>query len=239
MKKLICASAVLSLFACARPTMEPRSADLSTDAPAPAARAASDDAADQETSATVTDAAARAALAAGDFVVFKFTGSFRKEPVTLTQRVVAREGAFLIVDMTLTDGDKSETLRVHMRGASTRGDVAKVERIDNGVAKPADAAAYEAMIAKTLLAADQNEAVVGSNDVEVDVAGSALKCRETTFRVRLGKKQATMKTLESDTFAWGDVGAEIATADGKLLYKAEVIEIGSATPAPMAATDEE
>jgi hypothetical protein len=35
-----------------------------------------------------------------------------------------------------------------------------------------------------------------------------------------------MRTLESASFAWGDVGGEITTDKGKVLYRAEVIEAG-------------
>jgi hypothetical protein len=51
----------------------------------------------------------------------------------------------------------------------------------------------------------------------------------------VGKKQATMSTLESSTFVWGDVGGEIKTDKGKVLYKAEVVEAGHDDAAAKAA----
>src|SRR6516165_10309258 len=70
-------------------------------APAPMEAAAAEApaaAADTAKPAVGSDAepAAKATATArmpGDFVVYRFTGSFRKTPLTLTQRVVARKGS--------------------------------------------------------------------------------------------------------------------------------------------------
>jgi hypothetical protein len=102
--------------------------------------------------------------------------------------------------------------------------------MDGEVAVPSDVAAYEAMMQKVTLAADQNEEMLSESDTTVDVSGTSLPCRERTFRVRMGKKSAIMRTVESDKFAWGDVAAEITGLDGKVLYRAEVLESGRGEP---------
>jgi hypothetical protein len=51
-----------------------------------------------------------------------------------------------------------------------------------------------------------------------------------------------MTIFESPSFAWGDLGGEITTADGGVLYKAEIVEVGSESSASsqaIAATVEE
>lgn len=174
-----------------------------------------------------------AARAPGDYVTYRFSGSFRKTPLLLTQRVVAREGDVLVVDMTLQDDRETESLRVRMSDApSRRGEILSAAWLDDGVERPATLAAYEAMMEKTTLAADENEAVLGSAAVSVDVGGATLACQETSFRVRIGKTRATMRTLQSDDFAWGDVGGEITTEDGRVLYRAELIDRGHADATP-------
>src|SRR6516165_1687988 len=70
-------------------------------APAPmeaAAAKAPAEAADPAKPAVGSDAEPAAATTPtarmpGDFVVYRFTGSFRRTPLTLTQRVVARKGS--------------------------------------------------------------------------------------------------------------------------------------------------
>jgi len=167
---------------------------------------------------------------AGDFVVYRFSGSFQKQPLTLTERVLAREGTFVLLELTLEEGGKKQQLRVKMNDTpGANREVFGVTRFENGVEIPADAAAYEAMMSRTIVAADENEELLASENVEVQIGGANVPCKATTYRVRLGKHQATMRTVESDRFPWGDVGAEIAQ-NGKLIYKAEIVEAGHAEP---------
>jgi hypothetical protein len=103
------------------------------------------------------------------------------------------------------------------------------------VERPSTIEAYEALMARTALAADSNDALVGTEDVTVDVGGAAIPVKKTTYRVRVGKRRATLSTFESPTFAWGDVGGEITTPSGKVLYRAEVIDAGHDDAAARAA----
>ncbi|WP_437574961.1 hypothetical protein [Sorangium sp. So ce887] len=191
-----------------------------------------------EASGPVADEAAPA-RAPGDYVAYRFSGSFRKTPLLLTQRVVAREGDVLVVDVTLEDGKETEALRVRMSDApSRRGEILSAAWVDDGAERPATLSVYDAMMAKTALAADENEEVLGSEAVNVEVGGASIACQKTSFRVRIGRTKATMRTLQSDDFAWGDVGGEITSEDGRVLYRAELIDRGHADtyqPAPAAA----
>jgi hypothetical protein len=198
--------------------------------------------ADEAKSASAAEAAPAAApWGAGDFVVYRFTGSFHKTPVTLTEKVVARQGDAFTLDVTYDDGKTKESIRARMKGESpARGEVISVARLARGVEQPANVALFEEILARVALVADQNEARLGSETVKLDVAGHGkVACERATFRVKVGKETATMRTLESAQFAWGDVGAEITSAAGKLIYKAEVVEAGheAAKPAVASADD--
>ncbi|HTQ46532.1 MAG TPA: hypothetical protein VMI75_27455 [Polyangiaceae bacterium] len=39
-----------------------------------------------------------------------------------------------------------------------------------------------------------------------------------------------MRTLSSESFPWGDVGGDIISEDGRVLYRAEVVDVGAASP---------
>ncbi|XXT16793.1 hypothetical protein WME94_41835 [Sorangium sp. So ce429] len=170
-----------------------------------------------------------AAREPGDYVAYRFSGSFRKRPLLLTQRVVAREGDVLVVDVTLEGDRETEALRVRMSDApSRRGEILSAAWIDGGAERPATLSDYDAMMAKTALAADENEEVLGTEAVNVEVGGAPIACQKTSFRVRIGKTKATMRTLQSDGFAWGDVGGEITAEDGRVLYRAELVDRGHA-----------
>jgi hypothetical protein len=241
MNRILLSLATASIFAlgCGRAALDqepatpvPSLPSVEAKATAPAEAAKPDVGIDAEPAA----APAAGARLPGDFVVYRFTGTFRRAPLTLTERVVARKGAILVVDFTASEGTSKHELRVRIDESSpTRNEVVSVARLEHGVEKPATIEAYEALMARTALAADSNDALVGTEEVTVDVAGAAIPARKTTYRVRVGKREATMRTFESTTFAWGDVGGEITTANGKVLYRAEVVEAGHDDAAATAA----
>ena len=169
-------------------------------------------------------------LQPGDYVVYRFSGTFRKTaaPLVLTQRVLGRDGGVVALEVTLEDGAKQETLRIRKDATPGSADeVLDVTRIEAGIAHAASIGAYEALMAKTVVAADQNEGQVGAEDATVQLGSKTLRCKKTSYRVRVGKQEATMRTLESAAFPWGDVGGDITTEGGVLLYRAEVMDAGS------------
>ncbi|MFO0592002.1 MAG: hypothetical protein U0441_30930 [Polyangiaceae bacterium] len=198
---------------------------------------AKSDAADLKAADAKTDAPAEKAAeakvavapwATGDFVVYRFSGSFLKAPVTLTEKVVARQGDAFTLDVTFDDGTAKESIRAHMKGDSPmHGDVVSVGRMVKGVEKAAPLALYDEVLGRVALVADQNEAQLGTEKVKLAVAGhGTIACERATYRVKVGKQTATMRTTESDAFAWGEVGAEITGANGKVIYKAEIVDAG-------------
>jgi hypothetical protein len=185
----------------------------------------------QEAAVDTSPAADTAARKPGDFVIYRFSGSFRKAPLTLTQRVIEKNGSILTIDVKAESGDDKRELRVKLNDAvNAKNEVVGVSRLEGGVEKPASLDAYDALMAEATLAADQNEAFLGAEDVLVDIGGAPLPCHKASYRVRVGKKQATLNTLSSDGFAWGDIGGEITAAGGKILYRAEVVEVGHTEP---------
>lgn len=229
MNRILLALATASIFAmgCGRAALDQGPA---APAPSPAKVEAASKAQEtaQETAAPKGDIAADDHAAGtrmpGDFVVYRFSGSFRKAPLTLTQRVIARNGAELTIDFVAVEGSDREELRVTLD--ETTHEVKSVKMLDHGVEKATDLDAYGSLMARTVLVADQNEALLGTEEVSVDVGGASVSAKKTSYRVKVGKHQATMSTLESASFQWGDVGGEITTGKGKVLYRAEVVEAG-------------
>lgn len=164
--------------------------------------------------------------APGDFIVYRFSGSFRKAPLTLSERVIAKKGSLLTIDLSADDDGKKTELRLTVDDAGGKNEVVRVARLVGGVEKAATIESYEKLMATTVLAADENEALLGKEEITLDLGGAPLPCRKTSYRVRVGKKQATLRTLESEGFAWGDVGGEITSSAGKTLYRAEILELG-------------
>jgi hypothetical protein len=166
-------------------------------------------------------------IAPGDFVVYRFSGTLRPLPMTLTERVVAQEGDVTVIDFALQEGKRTQTLRVRMGGSALEPRALSAALVDGGVEGAVSTDAYEALLARTVVAADRNDGLEGTQDATIDVDGKSIRCTKRTYRVSVGKRRATMSTLETSGFTWGDVGGEIRADDGALLYRAEVVHAGN------------
>lgn len=223
MKRALVASAI-SLFAigCGHPAVKPATSSVPVHA--------------QPKVDVVLPATAPAATARtpsrmrepGDFVVYRFSGSYRESPVTLTQQVVSREHGYLIVDVTVDERGARQLLRLRIaEGGERKGELVSVARLEGKVQVPFGVAAYGQLMNEIVLSADENAGLVDATTMLVNVDGDDLYCDVTAYRVRVGAHEAVMTTVSSEEFKWGHVGGEIATSDGKLLYKAEIVDIGA------------
>lgn len=158
----------------------------------------------------------------GDLFVHRFSGTFASEPLTLTEEVAAREDAAWVVDFSLTQSEKVERLRVRFDVKS--GQAVSAAHMDGSKETPAKLADYEALLARTVYAADVNDGLVSSNDQTCLVGADELDCETKTYKVWVGDAPATLSVVHSNTFADRDVSGEITTQDGKLIYRAELVE---------------
>jgi hypothetical protein len=110
--------------------------------------------------------------------------------------------------------------------AANRGDVLSVVGLRDGKEVVMPKRAYDVMMRDTVFVADQNEGAIASGQIKLDVNGRALDCTETRFRVKVRGRVGTMRTLELGNSPWGEVGGDVTTADGSVLYRADVVDIG-------------
>jgi hypothetical protein len=164
----------------------------------------------------------------GDYVTFAFSGAYRKGPLKLTQRVVAKAADTITIDYTFAEAKKTETLRVAYSTADkTRGDILDVTSIDaKGASKASSRAAFETKMAETAAMTDQNEGLSDERALTVKVGQTDVPAKRSTYKVRIGQKAATLETTASEAFAWGDLGGKITTADGKVFFHAEIVDAG-------------
>jgi hypothetical protein len=164
----------------------------------------------------------------GDYVVLRFSGSFRKAPVTLSQRVLSRDGDTIVVELALTEGKKTETLRARIQQTPGGGEeVLDTVRVVGGKEHAAGVAAYDAMLQRTMPDVDANEETLASENESIDVGGRKVAGKRTSYRVMAYGHEATMSILHAEGFAWGDVAGEIVGNGGQVIYKAEVVDMGS------------
>lgn len=166
----------------------------------------------------------------GDIRVQRFSGSFTKTPLTLTEEVVAMAGSLVIVDYTLEEGKKQTKLRVTHDKGSDR--VLRVREIRGTDEMPSSVEAYDAMLAKTMLVPDDNEQKLGTEKATCLIGSKEIDCQKTSYRVKIGKQTATFSVAQ--TSDGQDIGGEISTTDGKLFYRAEVVDMRAGSPSNVA-----
>jgi hypothetical protein len=156
----------------------------------------------------------------GDVVVHRFSGSYRKMPLVLTEQVVAKEGSNWVIDLSLEEASKTSRLRVRM---DREGRVSAVSRVEGAKERPASLDDYGALIEKTLLAADLNDGLLGSQRSTCLLGARELDCETKSYKVWLADKPATLRLTSSQDLPGQDVGGEITAQDGRLLYRSELV----------------
>jgi hypothetical protein len=174
------------------------------------------------------------ARAVGDFMVQRYSGSFRKNPLTVTEEVIARDGDLLIVDHTFEEGER--TLQFRTRVDLKSNQVVAVSKIEDGIETEMTLAAYEAVMSETVFAADTNEERLGAEPATCLVGGETHDCEITSYRVTIGGKPAKLSVSTSKTLPDRDVAGEITAEDGSVIYRAEIVEIGNGKPSSAVAS---
>ncbi|MGE0326300.1 MAG: hypothetical protein AB7K71_37305 [Polyangiaceae bacterium] len=165
------------------------------------------------------------AMQVGDYYVQRFTGSFTKEPMVLTERVIAREKHAFVVDFRLEQGKHASTLRLRVDAKDPRR-ILQVSEMKGEKESPATLAAYEALMARTMFAPDENEEQVASEETTCMLGDESVDCQRTEYRVRIGEKSAKLSVTTSKSAHGRDLGGEVMTDDGKLVYRAQLVEMG-------------
>jgi len=174
------------------------------------------------------EAPATLARKLGDFHVYQYAGAFSKEPVTLTEQVVAQEeGSVLVVDFVLEEGSTMSALRVRMKPDN---DVVAVSRITDEGEVPATVAEYDALMQKTRFVPDSNDEVLGTERTSCLVGDEQVDCDVTRYHVTYGHKHAILTITTSAKVPGRDIGGDVVGEDGKVLYTARLVERGNEPP---------
>ena len=181
---------------------------------------------DSPTDVTMGDGSASldSARRPGDFVVHRFSGSYRSAPVEVSQRVLSRSGETVTIALSI-EGGASFELEVDDSPAR-RGELRSVLSTIDGAVEPMAISDFEAIMAGLVLVADENDGLVEQTPVTMTVGDKTMAAIQSTYQVRVGEVAGVMHTFAADGFGWGDLGGQILGADGEVLYKAEVLQLG-------------
>jgi hypothetical protein len=160
----------------------------------------------------------------GDFMVHVVSGSFRKQPAVLTERVVARDGDDWIIEYKLEDDDGTRALRV---ATDPNGEVTRVAFVVDGDETPATVADYEAFMALATVAPDENDGLTASTKGTCMMGPSELDCETKNYRVLVGDHEANLGITGSRALPGLDLAGEITSADGTVIYRSVLVERGN------------
>jgi hypothetical protein len=164
------------------------------------------------------------ARVAGDYLVREITTG--QKTLVMTERVLSKDGATAVLEVSFKDGAKADTYRVRVEETAAGEQTTDVTKLIAGAEHAFGVAAYEALLQKTVPAVQSNDGMLDEEPIVVEVAGKQVAATRTEYKVMIGGKPATMSVIENRSL--GDMGGEIATADGKVLYRARIVEMGSA-----------
>jgi hypothetical protein len=163
----------------------------------------------------------------GDFSVHRFSGSYQKAPLTLTEEVVGQEFGLWVIDYTFEEQAGTTKLRVRFNPRTES--VFSVAELDGVKETSAPISVYEQLIERTSFAADANDGMVASSHATCLVGPSELDCETKKYKVRVGDRAATLSLSRSAQVASGDVMGDITADDGTLIYRSELIEMGNSS----------
>jgi len=163
----------------------------------------------------------------GDFQVHRFSGSYQKSPLTLTEEVIARENGLWVIDYTFEE--QSGTTKLRVRFDPRTDSVAGVSKFDGSKQVEVPTAMYEKLIERTSFAADSNDGMVSSTHGTCLVGPNELDCETKSYQVAVGDKAAILNVSRSSSVPSGDVAGDIIGSDGSVIYRSELIEMGNAS----------
>jgi hypothetical protein len=163
----------------------------------------------------------------GDFQVHRFSGSYQKSPLTLTEEVVARENGLWVIDYTFEE--QSGTTKLRVRFDPRTDSVRRVSKLDGSQERNVPIATYEKLVERTSFAADSNDGMLSSSRGTCLVGPSELDCETKSYKVAIGDKAAILNVSRSNSVPGGDVAGDIIGSDGAVIYRSELVEMGNAS----------
>ncbi len=162
----------------------------------------------------------------GDFYVHRFSGSYAKSPLTLTEQVVAKEDGLWVIDYTFEQASGTTKLRVRMDPWTDQ--VARVSKLEGGAEVSVSLASYEKLMDRTSFTADSNDGELATEHGTCLVGASELDCETKSYKVRVGDKDAKLTVAHADSVPGSDISGDITDSDGSLIYRSELVEMGNA-----------
>lgn len=188
----------------------------------------------EDTVEPAPDASAEPAYEVGDYIVYRYTGSFTDEPVTLRKEVIARDGIELEIKVTATRGDASRSWiqvvrdtpdnRAH-HPVETLYEIVDGERVERENAWNDDLfRLYE----WTLPPCEGEETDRKETEKTIEIAGESYSCTCRSAVQPCPDEPARLEACQCEEFLWTNAPSSAVEVDsGDDVWRLEVVETGS------------
>lgn len=172
---------------------------------------------------------------AGDYVVYKYSGSYRPEPVFLTETILSKTGGNkLEILVEWKSGKEIRTWKQFVTDTAynrANNIVDRLVRIDGG-GKETELPNNEnldlfKLYEGTYLVPQRIPSLVGEAKRIWPVGKDSYLCRVRTYKTKALGRRAEMTVVDSAEFKWTTVGSSYKDLNGGLLYAVEVLECGN------------
>jgi hypothetical protein len=160
----------------------------------------------------------------GDFRVHAISGSFRKQPAVLTERVTGHAAGLWTIEYTVEDSTGVRGLRTLV---DANGEVKRVTRLIDGDEKLGSMKDYEGLMASISVTPDANDGLQASTNGTCTVGPSELDCETKSYKIWLAGEEASLGITASAALPGHDLSGEITAADGTVIFRSELLEHGN------------
>ena len=183
-------------------------------------------------SVTAPSAAPSSRYRVGDFVVYRYSGSFSAEPVTMREEVTAQEGLRLRIDVSVTRGaesrrwvqivtDTKENEANNVLDALYEWQGDKLVKLANE--KNADILRLSSWV---MVEPDGHATDVAQSACKETVSGSEYACTCTDGKNQMKGAPISFHASDCAAFLWTHASASFRYAGGKDVLRVEVVESG-------------
>ncbi|OGS51958.1 MAG: hypothetical protein A3J79_00815 [Elusimicrobia bacterium RIFOXYB2_FULL_62_6] len=169
---------------------------------------------------------------AGDYVVYRYSGSYRPEPVILTEQVLSKNGNKLEILVEWSSGKEARAWKQFVTDTPFNRKNNTVDRLvllDGGketeLPNEGNADLFK-LYEGTFLIPQRPPHHVKERRERLKIGGTEYLCDVKEYDTKVLNKRAVMKSAECADFLWTHAGAEYRDLKGELIYGAEVLEHG-------------
>ena len=169
----------------------------------------------------------------GDYVVYKYYGSYRPEPVILTEKILSRIGNKLEILVDWKSGKESRSWKQFVTDTpfnQKNNIIDKLVRIENGKETELpnkDNLDIFKLYEGTYLMPQHSPSLVKDEKTTVTIGEDSYLCRTRVYKTKVLGRHADLTVTDSEEFKWTNVSSSYKDSKGGLIYSVEVLEHGN------------